>query len=384
VPPSPKTPETNVPLVLVAGSDDYAVKQRSKALFEKWKLETGALDPEIIDASASNASEALKSIGRLREALNTFSLFGGAKVIWFQNCNFLGDERSASASSVTEALASLALEFKTFDWSNTRLLISASDLDKRRTFAKTLDKIGSVETLSGWSIDDKDWAVQAELAARQHLKSVKKQISEAALGSLVANVGPNSRQLANEIEKLALYTGERPKIELADVEAIVSRNKQSKAFALGEALAARDLPRLLKIFDEEMWSLKTDREKTELGILYGLISKMRTLLFLREMIRQKWVDQDGDYYRFKSQLEAIPQGTFSGDKKFNPAAMHPYMLFNSLAQARKYTSAELVRAMELLLDANLKLISSGLDEAVVLQQTLIQIAQPQSSEIAAA
>ncbi|MGV3771464.1 MAG: DNA polymerase III subunit delta [Verrucomicrobiales bacterium] len=376
----PKTQEPKVPLVLVAGSDDYAVKQRAKAIFDKWKEETKAFDPEVLDASSSNASEAIKSIARLREALNTMPLFGGPRIIWFQNCNFLGDERSASASSVTEELAALALEFKTFIWKDTRLLISAADVDKRRSFAKTIDKLGTVETLSGWSIDDKDWAVQAELAARQHIKSLNKQISEEALGSLVANVGPNSRQLANEIEKLGLYTDERPTIELADVETIVSRNKQSKAFALSDALGNREFPRLLKIFDEEMWSMRTERDRNEIGILYGLITKVRTMLFLKEMVREKMIDQNSEYFRFKSQLEKIPAGTFTGDKKFNPLAMHPYMLHNSLGHSRKYSSGELVRAMELLLEANLKLISSGLDEAVVLQQTLIQIAQPQATE----
>jgi DNA polymerase III delta subunit len=367
----PKVQEPKAPLVLLAGS-------------EKWKEETGAFDPEILDASASNSSEAIRSVGKLREALNTRPLFGGPRILWFQNCNFLGDERSASSASVTEALAALALEFKTFDWKDTRLLISAGDVDKRRTFAKTLEKIGTVEALSGWSIEDKDWAMQAELAARQHIKGLKKTISEEALGSLVANVGPNSRQLANEIEKLSLYVNDRPAIEIADVEAIVSRNKQAKSFALADALGNRELPRLLKIFDEEMWSMRTEKDRNEIGILYGLITKVRTMLFLKEMVRAKMIDQNASYGVFKNQLEAIPAGTFSGDKKFNPAAMHPFMLHNSLAHSRKYSSGELVRAMELLLEANLKLISSGLDEATVLQQTLIQIAQPLPIEANAA
>jgi len=36
-------------------------------------------------------------------------------------------------------------------------------------------------------------------------------------------------------------------------------------------------------------------------------------------------------------------------------------------------TAELVRAMELLLQCNQRLVLSGLDEALVLQQTLVQI-----------
>jgi hypothetical protein len=40
---------------------------------------------------------------------------------------------------------------------------------------------------------------------------------------------------------------------------------------------------------------------------------------------------------------------------------------------------ELVRAMELLLECNRKLVSSNLEEALVLQQTLVQIVSPSPS-----
>ena len=52
------------------------------------------------------------------------------------------------------------------------------------------------------------------------------------------------------------------------------------------------------------------------------------------------------------------------------------MLYKALPQAKKYTPDELVRAMDLLLRCNQRLVSSGLDEALVLQETLVQIVLP--------
>jgi hypothetical protein len=46
-----------------------------------------------------------------------------------------------------------------------------------------------------------------------------------------------------------------------------------------------------------------------------------------------------------------------------------------MGHAQKYTINELVRAMGLLLECNLKMVSSSLDEALVLQQTLVKIVQ---------
>src|SRR5271169_30497 len=183
------------PLMLVCGDDDFAVKQRAKEIYQRWSAELGGMDHEIIDASVANSGEALKSLGRLREALQTLPFFGTGKAVWFQNCNFLGDERSASAQAVTESLGELAQELKDFSWESVRLLISAGKVDKRKVFYKTIDKLGTVEAFAGWSVDDRDWAAQAEQWARQALHTLKKEISDEALAELVNNVGPNARLL---------------------------------------------------------------------------------------------------------------------------------------------------------------------------------------------
>jgi len=364
------------PLAVICGDDDFAVKQRARQIFTEWSAELGGMDHEIIEASVSNSGEALAALGKLREALQTLPFFGGGKVVWLRDCNFLGEERTASSQAVTAALADLAGELKTFSWQTVRLLISAGKVDKRKSFYKTLEKIAAVENFQAWSQDDKDWANRAEIAARDALRKRRKDISETALGELVSRAGLNARQLENEAEKLCLFVGDRMKIELADVTAICSRNKTAKAFALGDALGDRDLPRLLKRLDEELWETKFDKDKSEIGLLYGLIGKVRAMLLLKEMLREGWVKPEMDYNRFKAQLAAVPADKLPADKKFNPLALNPYVLYKALPQVKKYTSSELVRAMDVLLRCNQRLVSSGLDETLVLQQALIQIVTP--------
>src|SRR3984957_13866708 len=109
-------------LALICGDDEFAVKQRAKQLYLEWCEELGGMDHEIIDASVSNSGDALNAIAKLREALQTLPFFGSGKVIWLRDCNFLGEERSASAQAVTETLAGLSQELKAFVWQNVRLL----------------------------------------------------------------------------------------------------------------------------------------------------------------------------------------------------------------------------------------------------------------------
>ncbi|HZM02524.1 MAG TPA: DNA polymerase III subunit delta [Candidatus Saccharimonadales bacterium] len=360
-------------VLLVCGEDEFGVKQRAREIFQKWSSELGGMDHEMIDAAVNNSGEALKSLAKLRAALQTLPFFGSGKVVWLQNCNFLGEERTATAGDVTEALADLAQELKTFAWQSVRLLVSAGKVDKRKSFYKTLEKIGEVETFAGWSTEDKDWSDQAQTWALRALQNLQKEISDEALALLVANVGPNQRMLNSEIEKLALSVGDRPRIGLDDVNAVITRNKQARAFALGDALGDRNLSRLLRCLDQELWEVRRDPQRSEIGLLYGLISKVRGLLFAREMMARRWLKPETEFSRFKAQLSRVPSDALPEDKKFNPLSMNPYILFRATAQARNYSQSELITAMDLLLQCNQKLISRNLDPSLVLQQTLIQI-----------
>jgi len=282
----PPATKSAAPVLLVFGDDEFAVNQRSRKVYDQWTTELGGMDHEIIDASVTNSGDALKALGRLRESLQTLPFFGSGKVVWLKSCNFLGDERTASSQAVTESLSDLAQELKEFSWDKVRLLVSAGKVDKRKVFFKTLDKIGSSESFVAWSVDDRDWADRAESSARQSIAARQKEISEEALAELVSRVGPNARQLDAEIEKLTLYVGDRREIGMEDVSAVCVRNKTARAFALGDAVGDRDLPRLLRRLDEELWEMKFDSQKSEIGLLYGIIGKERAILLLKEMLRE--------------------------------------------------------------------------------------------------
>jgi DNA polymerase III delta subunit len=94
---------------------------------------------------------------------------------------------------------------------------------------------------------------------------------------------------------------------------------------------------------------------------------------LKEMVGEGWIKPGYDYARFKAQLQQVPAEQVPQDRRFNPLVINPYVLFKALPQVKRYTPQELVRAMDLLLKCNQRLVSSGLEESLVLQQTLVQI-----------
>jgi DNA polymerase III delta subunit len=94
------------------------------------------------------------------------------------------------------------------------------------------------------------------------------------------------------------------------------------------------------------------------------------------MVREGWLKTEVDYGAFKAQLQRVPADKLPEDRRFNPLAINPYVLYKALPQVRRYSHAELVRAMDLLFQCNQRLVTSGLDDALVLQQTLVQICKP--------
>lgn len=367
-------PEPSLRLRLVCGDDEFAVKQRAREIFNQWTLELPGADHEQIDAAAANSGEALRALGRLREAIDTLPFFGGAKAVWFKDCNFLGEERTAAAAAVTDAMAALADRLSRLP-ADVRCLISGTKPDRRRTFFKTLEKAGIVEALEAMSADDKDWAAQAETLAAGYFGQSGKRIADDALRELVTRVGPNARALAGEVEKLVCFLGDRPAATVADVELLTARQKHARAFALAEALGDRDLGRSLRCLDEELWEIRAgvDKRKSAIGLLYALIAKVRMLLVLKELARRKLLKSARDFAGFKAQLERLPPDLLPADRRFNPLTGNAYPVFLAQRQCEHYTLDELVSGLDTLLEANRRLVGTSLDDSLVLQQTLVAL-----------
>ena len=120
--------------------------------------------------------------------------------------------------------------------------------------------------------------------------------------------------------------------------------------------------------------MKLDSQKSEIGLLYGLISKVRAMLLLKEMLREGWINPSMDYSRFKAQLERVPADQLPEDRRFNPLAINPYVLYKALPQVKRYSQAELGSRDGFVVAVQSPPGSSSLDESLVLQQALIQIA----------
>src|SRR5947199_652848 len=106
--PKAKTKAETANIHAVIGSDEAEVKRVAAELAQKLAPEeAGDFGLEIIDGAADNAEQAAARIRSTVEALQTLPFFGGAKVVWLKNVNFMGDNQLGRASSVQTALEEL-------------------------------------------------------------------------------------------------------------------------------------------------------------------------------------------------------------------------------------------------------------------------------------
>ncbi len=374
---TPKNRQVNSgsqPLVFVCGDDDFEVNLRCRRLLDCWKNEDPNAEFEIVDGQASKVQEVLDRISALKEALETYPLFGSGKAIWFRHCNFLGEEgRLENSNPVGDALEDLQVSLKKCNWKTTRLLISATSVDKRKRLYKWLRQAGEVifcESLARQGKASESMAVDlVETEVRRSSKVIRREVTQI----MVQLVGLDRGVLVSECEKAILHSGDSEEVTLSDVEATVSLIRQAEDYKFVDAVAERNLEEALERLEDEIWSMKTDSQKSELGLLYSLVSRFRTLLLVNDAMERGLLRSERNYSRFKLQMSSLDKSMFSEDRRFNPLAQNPYVIFKAMEKVGRYRESELVRILEVLLEANQKMVFVSADPASVLRECVIKI-----------
>jgi len=165
----------------VVGSDEAEVKNVAAELAEKLTPPgAGDFGLEMIDGAADNAEQAAARISSTIEALQTLPFFGSTKVVWLKNANFLGDDQKARSMAVQSALEQLSELLEAGFGSEVTFLLSATEVDKRRSFYRTLVKRAEVQVFDRLDSGRAGWEEAACEIVRSHAKKRKLLIDDEA------------------------------------------------------------------------------------------------------------------------------------------------------------------------------------------------------------
>src|SRR5205823_4100324 len=204
--PKAKTKAETANIHAVIGSDEAEVKRVAAELAQKLAPEqAGDFGLEIIDGAADNAEQAAARIRSTIEALQTFPFFGSTKVVWLKNANFLGDDQKARSPAVQSALEELSALIERGFGPEVTFLISATEVDKRRGFYKTLVKRAELQVFDRLDSTRAGWEEEATEIVRRRAKKRKLQFDDDALDLFVLLTGGDTRQIENELEKIEIF-----------------------------------------------------------------------------------------------------------------------------------------------------------------------------------
>jgi len=368
---------TTTTIYLVGGDDEFSIKEAAARLAAQLAPRSGGeFATEIIEGDAPNQDAALQRLARLREALFTGGLFGGGdKLVWWKNTDLLADNVTTRSEAVKEALGDLANRLKRGLPDGTRLLISAIGLDRRRAAFKTIEKLGEVRLFEAPDPDKAAGQDQIAEFLHQRLKAAGKKLTAQAADTFLQLVAADYRELANELEKLFVYVGPKTEITEADVRAIVSPSRQSVIWELTDALGTRRLPQAIAALEHLL-----AQGDQPIGIVMMLVGQFRLMLLARDLAERKVLvprDGPGGNFEYAKAFEKLPPTQTAHLPRTKEGQLpNGWRLYRCALAAKHFTIHELIGALDRLLEAHLQLVSTQLDDRLVLEETLAKIARP--------
>jgi DNA polymerase-3 subunit delta len=354
---------------VILGTDDATVKETAAKLVEKLSPpDAGDFGLETIDGTAENTDGAISIISNTIGALQTIPFFGG-KVVWLKNTNVFADSVTGRSTGTLESAESLIEVLQQGFPDQVHFVLSATEIDKRRSFYKKLSKLSKPQIFDRPDTSRAGWEQAVMGLVSQRARERKLRFHPEALEFFVMLAGADTRQIENELEKLDLFLGTDERgVTTAHVRRLVSQSRSGVIWEIGDAISKRQLPRALEQIDQFMY-----RGESAIGILLAaIIPKVRTLLVAKDLVERHNI-RASNYNQFNAALDRLDPRLTRHLPKKKDGSISAYPVFLAAQDCARFKLSQLKSALSDCLDANKRLVTSGLDSKLVLDQLVIRL-----------
>jgi DNA polymerase-3 subunit delta len=357
---------------VIVGSDDGMVREEALLLYNEL---TGGNDDgfthETIDGNADNSEGAYEICSSVSQALMTLPMFGGDKVVWLRNVNFLGDDVTGRAQRTEAGVEMLRGILEKGLPSGIKFLISADKIDKRKSFWKFLEKNAAVRSYDKIDISKDGWEDQVGMLVEGRAKELGLKFENEALELFIMLAGEQSKQITNELEKLDLFLGkERRVVTLDDVRTLVPLSREAVVFEIGQAIQKGHVVRAIQLVDEQLAA-----EESAIGIMRASIIVVVRNLYMAKLILEKFKAPTGNYGAFAGALNRLPAADRAWlPQKKDGTGVNLYPVYLVVSHAKHFSLEGLQHVMEQTQRADQALVTTGLDHRMVLHRLIAQIA----------
>ncbi|MEC9488558.1 MAG: DNA polymerase III subunit delta [Halanaerobium sp.] len=248
------------------------------------------------------------------------------------------------ADALLKQKGEMKVDFLAYIPSSSVLVIYSLQLpDKRLKLYRTIKKHGEIIEFKKLKYQDVEGWIRQQFARRG------KRISRGGISLLKNSFNRNLQRLEQEIEKVSLYCGDKEEVERSDLVRIISRDlylKDNLIFDLVDSAGNQQLQEGLRILTD-----MNESGESMMGILSMLARQFRLLLLCKELKGRG----------ISSARAAARLGE------------HPYPVKKCYSQTDNFSSNQLVTALEILLQANIDIISGRFSDFLALEIALIKL-----------
>lgn len=314
----------------VCGPDDFLVGRLGRQRFEAMAKDTAdEFSREVVNGFAANVAEVAAAVARFRESVQTLPLFGGRRVVWLKDVNFLVDSVTGRAEGTLTQVEDLQALLETVPPEEVGVLITASPVDRRRAFTRWCEKNADF-VLVGGDAEAGAEALAGVVAAEA--QALGTSLEPGAVDLLLARVGANSRLLVEEVRKLAAFSPEGPITE-SDVAELTPNVAEGDFFETAEAFFSGNLEWTLAALHRHFFAGGDARP-----VIAALQNRNRILLQVRALV------DAGEARIGPRGLDGLPRAAAAhrgaygeaADTKssFNLFSQHPWYLGKLLGSAK--------------------------------------------------
>lgn len=307
------------------GEDDYRLKQKIKALKEKF------IDASLGDTNLAVLSGKTEPYDNIVRQILAMPFLAKSRLIIIEN--IIKDGKPEVREKIVDFLPKIPT-------SSVVVFVEEGMPDKRTSLYKKLNQPKISQEFKLLESGELHRWIKKEVEERGA------KIEPEAISKLAEYVGNDLWRLSNELDKLTGYSGQ---VTVDSIELLIKPQIESNVFDLIDNIGAKNKKKSL----QELHQL-LDSGQNELYILSMIVYQFRNLLIVRDFVER---------------------GTNSQWDVAKKAGLHPFVAGKTLAQAKNYTLDELKNIYAKLLDFDCAVKTGRMEAATALDLLTVKLCQ---------
>lgn len=325
-------------IYLFFGQEQYFCKEIVKLLEER------VINPSFRDLNYEYIEGENITVQRIENACETLPFMDERRLVILKNFSLLQGGKTSKEEE--EQIKYLVEYIQKVPQSTCLVFWQSESIDKRKKLFQAIKKIGAA-----WEFE-KLKSIELEKWIERHLRKKSKGIQRSALHFFMENgdyLSKNSTKtlidIANEIDKIVDYVGDRKEIFIEDIEKILPRKLENDIFKMVDAIGQKNKKISLKLLNDML-----KEGENEIKILSMIARQFRILIQCREL-------RDKGY---------------SPKEIANKLHMMPFVVNKGISQSKYFDRHTLKEAIHSTLEMDLKIKTGKINEKLALEMLIYE------------